>query len=265
MTTQPHTPTPRRPRPADLTVDADVLDSYTGKVPRHVAVIMDGNGRWATSRGMPRIRGHHAGADSVRRTVEACRYLGVEVLTLYAFSSQNWARPEDEVTGLMTLFDLYIRRERKRLNKNDVRLKVIGDLDRLSPKLRSAIGELEDHLAHNDELLLQVAVSYGGREEIVRAAKILAAAAARGEIDPEDIDESTFSSMLYTAGQPDPDLVIRTSGELRVSNFLLWQLAYSEFHVTETLWPDFDEHHFVDALNAFGHRERRFGKTSAQV
>ena len=226
---------------------------------------MDGNGRWATSRGMPRLRGHHAGADSVRRTVEACRYLGVEVLTLYAFSSQNWARPEDEVAGLMTLFDLYIRRERKRLNKNDVRLRVIGDREKLSPKLRSSIADLEGHLAHNSELLLQVAVSYGGREEIVRAARLLAEAAIRGEIDPSEIDESIFSSMLYTGGQPDPDLVIRTSGELRVSNFLLWQLAYSEFHVTETLWPDFDERHFVEALNAFGNRERRFGKTGAQV
>lgn len=265
MTTQPHTPAPARDIPADLTIDAGVLDGYTGPVPRHVAVIMDGNGRWATSRGMPRIRGHHAGADAVRRTVEACRYLGVEILTLYAFSSQNWARPEDEVTGLMTLFDLYIRRERKRLNKNDVRLRVIGDRDKLSPKLRSSIADLEGHLAHNDELLLQVAVSYGGREEIVRAARLLAEAAARGEIDPSDIDESTFSAMLYTGGQPDPDLVIRTSGELRVSNFLLWQLAYSEFHVTDTLWPDFDEHHFVHALDAFGHRERRFGKTGAQI
>ncbi len=252
-------------RPVHLSVDEQALKAYAGEVPRHVAVIMDGNGRWAQARGMIRLRGHQEGANAVRRTVESCRYLGVEVLTIYAFSSQNWGRPEDEVSGLMSLFDLYIKRERKRLMENHVAIRIIGDRSRLSDKLNRAIAQLEAETAPGALMTLQIAVSYGGREEIVRATQRLAQAVARGELDPAQIDESLFGQCLYTAGMPDPDLVIRTSGELRVSNFLLWQLAYSELHVTEVLWPDFDEHHLLSALNAYSQRERRFGKTSAQL
>lgn len=248
-----------------LTADEDVLARYEGHVPRHVAMIMDGNGRWATQQGMKRIRGHHEGAESVRVAVESCRYLGVEALTLYAFSSQNWSRPEDEVTGLMTLFDLYIKKERTRLIENGIRLKVIGDRSRLSKRLQKAVGKLEEQSAHNDGMLLQVAVSYGGREEIVRAVRELAAEVAAGRLDPQAIDADAIDQHLFTAGVVDPDLVIRTSGEFRVSNFLLWQIAYAEFYVTETLWPDFREPELLDAFRSFAARERRFGKTGAQV
>lgn len=253
------------PESIQLSVDEQVLKGYQGQVPRHVAVIMDGNGRWATSRGMRRIRGHQEGANAVRRVVESCRYIGVEVLTLYAFSSQNWGRPEDEVTGLMTLFDLYLKKERKLLLDNQIRLKVIGDRSRLSGKLQRAISELEERSAQDYVMTLQVAVSYGGREEIVNAAQLLARAVQQGQITPEQIDASLFERCLYTAGIPDPDLVIRTSGEQRISNFLLWQLAYSEIHITEMLWPDFDEHALIAAFTSFDQRERRFGKTSAQI
>lgn len=266
MTIEPTAPSTPEEEPAGtLTIDEQALTRFQGRVPRHVAIIMDGNGRWAQQRGMRRIRGHHAGAQSVRRLVEACRYLGVEVLTLYAFSEQNWSRPQDEVSGLMTLFDFYIKRERVRLEKNGVRMRVIGDRDKLSERLRGAIQGLEEYTAHNDKLLLQVAVSYGGREEIVRASRLLAQAVADGQLRPEDITEEVFERCLFTAGTPDPDLIIRTSGELRVSNFLLWQIAYAEIHVTDVLWPDFDEAQFVLALESFDRRERRFGQTGSQV
>lgn len=254
-----------QPLRADLEVDADLLDRYTGSVPQHVAIIMDGNGRWAKARGMQRIRGHHQGAHSVRHVVEACRYLGVKTLTLYAFSEQNWGRPQDEVSGLMTLFDIYIKRERKRLIKNNVGLKVIGDLSRLSPKLRKAIDELEAATAPGAKMTLQVAVSYGGREEILLATRALAAQVARGEITPEEITEEAFSAALYTANQPELDLMIRTSGELRLSNFLLWQVAYAELFVTETLWPDFDVTSLLEAFESYSQRERRYGKTGEQI
>lgn len=249
----------------DLSVDEELLKSYDGSVPRHVAIIMDGNGRWATSRGLKRIRGHHEGAHAVRRVVESCRYLGVEVLTVYAFSSQNWSRPETEVSGLMTLFDIYIRRERKRLIKNQVALRVIGDRSKLSPKLQRSIADLEEATAPGAKMTLQVAVSYGGREEILRATRALAKDVAEGRLDPEAIDEDAFNAYLYTAGQPDPDLIIRTSGEVRVSNFLLWQLAYAEIYVTDTLWPDFDEEGLIKAFACFDDRERRFGLTGQQL
>lgn len=248
-----------------LSVDEELLAAYDGPVPRHVAMIMDGNGRWAQARGWKRIKGHRAGADSVRTVVESCRYLGCDVLTLYAFSSQNWGRPEDEVSGLMTLFNLYIRKERKRLIENGIRLHVIGDRSRLSGKLRRAVEQLERDSADNREMLLQVAVSYGGREEIVSAVRTIAARVEAGELAPEAIDEQTIADHLYTAGVPDPDLVIRTSGEYRVSNFLLWQVAYSEFHITDVMWPDFREPDLLNAFHSFGNRERRFGKTRAQI
>lgn len=249
----------------DLTVNKEVLESYDGPVPRHVAVIMDGNGRWANKRGMRRIRGHHEGANAVRRTVESCRYLGVEALTLYAFSSQNWSRPLDEVTGLMTLFDIYIKKERKRLINNGIALRVIGDRGRLSDKLQKAVGKLEEESAGNDGMTLQVAVSYGGREELVRAFQNIAGDVQQGAIEPAEITAELIESQLYTQGIPDPDLVIRTSGEMRVSNFLLWQIAYSELFVTDVLWPDFGEEHLVEAFKSFAGRDRRFGKTGAQA
>lgn len=249
----------------DLTVNEALLSNYEGAVPSHVAVIMDGNGRWAKKQGKMRLKGHHAGADAVRRTVESCRYLGVDILTLYAFSSQNWGRPKQEVSGLMTLFDVYIKKERRRLLENGIRLQVIGDRSKLSAKLQGAIANLEAESAANTAMTLQVAVSYGGREEILMATRQLASAVAKGTLKPDEIDEALFSASLYTAGRPDPDLVIRTSGEERVSNFLLWQIAYSEFHFTETLWPDFDEACLLEAFQDFSRRQRRFGKTGEQV
>ena len=249
----------------DLTVNESLLEQYDGAVPRHVACIMDGNGRWAQGRGLKRLRGHRAGAKSVRCVVESCRYLNVDVLTLYAFSSQNWQRPRGEVSGLMKLFDIYIKKERRRLVKNGIRLRVIGDRSRLSDKLQGAIAALEAESASNDAMLLQVAVSYGGREEILRACRRLATAAAAKELDPDAIDERMFSRHLYTGGLPDPELVIRTSGENRISNFLLWQIAYSELYFTETLWPDFNEAELLKAFADFSRRQRRFGKTAEQV
>lgn len=250
---------------SQLHVDRDVLNGYDGPIPRHVGVIMDGNGRWAQNRGLPRIKGHHEGANAVRRLVESCRYLGVEVLTLYAFSSQNWGRPEDEVKGLMTLFDVYIKRERDRLIANGVQMKAIGDRTKLGERLQKAISKLETDTAPNAKMTLQVAVSYGGREEIVRAVQRLGEEIEAGKLAAKDIDESDIERNLYTGEVPDPDLVIRTSGEMRISNFLLWQIAYAELYVTDVLWPDFDEVHFVEALRSFTSRERRYGKTSAQT
>lgn len=250
---------------SDLTVDENLLDTYDGAIPGHVAIIMDGNGRWARSRGLPRIRGHRAGADSVRAVVESCRYLGVDVLTLYAFSSQNWERPEQEVTGLMTLFEVYIQKERRRLLDNDIRLAVIGDRTKLPGALVASIEELEDDSSANREMTLQVAVSYGGREEILQACRDIAGEVDAGRASPQEIDEEFFEDFLFTGPRPDPDLVVRTSGEKRLSNFLLWQVAYSELYFTDTLWPDFDEGELLTALRSFSDRERRFGKTGQQL
>ncbi len=248
-----------------LSIDKDVIDEYQGPVPKHIGVIMDGNGRWARERGMMRIRGHHAGAKTVRTIVESCRYLGCQALTLYAFSAQNWGRPEDEVKGLMSLFDLYIKKERKTILDNGIQLRVIGKRARLGPKLIKAIEGLEEVSRHNSDMVLQVAVSYGGREEILRAAKEIARLAKEEDLDLDDINEEMFSSKMYSPDLPDPELIIRTSGEFRVSNFLTWQSAYSEFYVSDLYWPDFNEQEFVKGLNSFGGRERRFGKTGEQV
>lgn len=248
-----------------LSVDRELLESYHGAVPKHVGVIMDGNGRWANERGMVRIRGHHAGAKAVRAVVESCRYLGVEALTLYAFSAQNWGRPEDEVTGLMSLFDLYIKKERRTILDNGVQLRVIGDRSKLSPNLVKAIEDLEDVSRDSSDMVLQVAVSYGGREEIIQAVKRIAQEVSADELTLDGITEQLISNYMYSPDVPDPDLVIRTSGEFRVSNFLLWEIAYAEFFVTDVLWPDFNEHKLLEAFNAFSDRERRFGKTGAQI
>jgi len=227
--------------------------------PTHIAIIMDGNGRWAESRGLPRIAGHKRGADAVRRTLEAAGRMGVSFLTLFGFSSENWNRPEGEVGDLMGLLRLYLRSEIDALNDKGVRLRVIGDRSRFDRDIVDLIDRAESETAGNGRITLVLALSYGGRQEIVRAAQDLARRAAAGEVDPDAVDEAMFSDCLQTAGIPDPDLLIRTSGEERISNFLLWQLAYTELVFTDVLWPDFDEKEFSAAIDAFNRRERRYG------
>jgi undecaprenyl diphosphate synthase len=234
------------------------------QVPRHVAVIMDGNGRWARKKGHPRVFGHKYGAERVREIVEQAGHLGVQVLTLYAFSDENWFRPLEEVGAIMHLLEHYLRKERQALLEKNVRFQVIGDLSRLSPHLRKLIEETRQMLSNNDGLTLCVAISYGGRAEIVRAMRRIAEQVASGELRPDDIGPDLISQNLDTAGLPDPDLMIRTSGELRLSNFLLWQSAYTEFYFSEVMWPDFDRYEFKKALDAFGSRERRYGNTNSK-
>ena len=229
------------------------------QVPRHVAVIMDGNGRWAKARLLPRIIGHQRGSDAVRRVVEAAADFGIEYLTLYAFSSENWKRPMDEVGDLMGLLRLYLRRDLAELHANGVRLKVIGDRRRLPADLMSLIEQAETQTQANQRLTVTLAISYGGQDEIVNAARRLAEEAAAGRLDPATIDCNLFASRLETAGIPDPDLVIRTSGEKRLSNFLLWQAAYAEFIFVDTLWPDFGRDELMSAIREFQARDRRFG------
>ncbi|RJF87438.1 isoprenyl transferase [Oleomonas cavernae] len=229
------------------------------QVPRHVAVIMDGNGRWAKARLLPRIIGHQRGSDAVRRVVEAAADFGIEYLTLYAFSSENWKRPMDEVGDLMGLLRLYLRRDLAELHANGVRLKVIGDRQRLPADLMGLIEQAETQTRANQRLTVTLAISYGGQDEIVNAARRLAQEAAAGQLDPATIDCNLFASRLETAGIPDPDLVIRTSGEKRLSNFLLWQAAYAEFVFVDTLWPDFGRDELMSAIREFQARDRRFG------
>ena len=227
--------------------------------PRHVAIIMDGNGRWAKARGLPRTAGHKRGAEAVRRTVEAARDMGISYLTLYAFSSENWKRPAGEVTDLMGLLRLYLRNEIANLNKNGVRLKVIGERGRLGRDIIGLIEHAESKTAGNIALTLTLALSYGGRHEIVEAARSLAVDVAAGRLAAEAVDEAAFARRLYTAGTPDPDLLIRTSGEKRISNFLLWQCAYAELVFLDVLWPDFGRDELERAVQDFHRRERRFG------
>ncbi len=231
------------------------------RLPRHIAVIMDGNGRWAASRRLPRIEGHRAGTDAVRETVETAARLGVSVLTLYAFSMENWKRPDAEVSALMGLLKHYLRLELKTLLQNDIRFRVIGEPTRLSPEIRSELAQAEDRTRDNRGMTFNIALSYGGRAEIVEAAR----RAIRQGLSPESLDEESFASLLYTAGQPDPDLLIRTSGELRVSNFLLWQIAYAEIWVTEALWPDFRARHLLEAVVDYQKRDRRYGAIASQA
>jgi undecaprenyl diphosphate synthase len=230
------------------------------RLPRHVAVIMDGNGRWAAQRHLPRVEGHRAGIESVRDTVESSARLGIGVLTLYAFSVENWKRPETEVGALMGLLRQYLRLELKTLLKNNIRFRVIGQPDRLSPEVLEELRAAETRTAVNTGMVFNIALSYGGRAEIVDAAK---RAIASG-VSAADLDEDRFASFLYTAGQPDPDLMIRTSGEMRVSNFLLWQIAYAEIWVTDTLWPDFRCKHLLEAILDYQKRDRRYGAVSSQ-
>ena len=233
--------------------------------PVHVAVIMDGNGRWANERSKPRHAGHRAGVKSVRATVEHAARRGVQHLTLFAFSSENWGRPADEVSSLMGLFVEALQREVEELHRNKVRLEFIGDLERLNAGLRKKMAAAEATTAGNDGLHLVVAVAYGGRWDIVEAARRVAEQVATGDINAADIDEQSIAAHLQLAGVPDPDLLIRTGGEQRISNFLLWNLAYAELWFTDTLWPDFDESEFDRALAFFAKRQRRYGHTGAQL
>ncbi len=234
-------------------------------LPRHVAIIMDGNGRWAQQRALPRLQGHRVGKDSVRAVVEMSRKLGIRYLSLYAFSTENWQRPPREVDGLMSLLRRYLASELGRMMKNNIRLLAVGSLRRLPPAVREALRAAIVATKGNTGLTVILAVSYGSREEITRAVRALARRVRRGELAPEQITPALLGRHLDTAGVPDPDLLIRTSGELRVSNFFLWQLAYSELFVTETLWPDFRERDYLQALGFFQQRQRRFGRTAEQV
>jgi undecaprenyl diphosphate synthase len=229
------------------------------EVPRHVAIIMDGNGRWAKERGLPRLEGHRAGAESVREVMEACIELGVEYLTLYAFSSENWSRPATEVGALMGLLDRFLDEKAKDLDRQNVRLLAIGQLDRLPVKTRALIERIKARTANNTTMTLVLALSYGGREEIVTAARSLASDAVEGKISPDDIDGELFASRLQTAGIPDPDLLVRTSGEMRVSNFLLWQISYAEIVIVKKFWPNFRQGDLFETVQEYQRRHRRFG------
>ncbi|AIO46842.1 MULTISPECIES: polyprenyl diphosphate synthase [Burkholderia] len=235
-----------------------------GVVPRHIAIIMDGNGRWATERRLPRVAGHTRGVDAVRAVVEGCARAGVEYLTLFAFSSENWRRPNDEVSFLMRLFITALEREVGKLHANGIRLRVVGDLDRFEPRIRELIRRAETKTARNTRLTLTIAANYGGRWDILQATKKLVEQAVREGREIE-VTEDAFAPHLAMAYAPEPDLFIRTGGEQRVSNFLLWQLAYAEFYFTDKYWPDFDGAALADAMASYTERERRFGRTSAQL
>jgi undecaprenyl diphosphate synthase len=235
----------------------------SGDVPRHVAVIMDGNGRWARERSRPREFGHRAGMRAVRATVEAAQDAGVEFLTLFAFSQENWHRPQGEVRALMALLELYVRREQRELKEKGVEVRVIGDLSRLGPRTRGALEGIVEHTLGGSRMRLTLAISYGARTEIVHAARRLAERVQNGTLVPAEIDQALFAENLYAPDLPDPDLLIRTSGELRISNFMLWQLAYTELHITDVLWPDFGPGHLHRAILDYQRRERRFGRVLA--
>lgn len=229
------------------------------EIPRHIAIIMDGNGRWAKDRGKPRREGHRVGAASVEAALETCGEIGVEYLTLYAFSAENWKRPETEITALMGLMTHFLKEKTPKLMANNIRLQVIGQIDRLPESNRAALEKTIAKTVNNDGLTLVVALSYGSREEIVEAARKLMEKAVAGEVDPVKLDNELFAQHLDTAGIPDPDLLIRTSGEFRISNFLLWQISYAEIVITNTFWPDFRRQHLLDAIGEYQSRQRRFG------
>ena len=234
-------------------------------LPAHVAIIMDGNGRWAQARGMNRLEGHKAGAESVRIITRAARRLGLKYLTLYTFSFENWNRPRLEVEGLMLLLRRYLEGEVDEMMENGLRLNAIGDLDRLPKATRKLLDKTMDRTAGNSEMVLSLALSYGGRVEILDTCRRIAEECLAGKLSPQDIDEAAFAQRLYTRGIPDPDLMIRTGGECRISNFLLWQIAYAEIYMTAKYWPDFDEAEFTAALVDYQGRQRRFGRTGEQV
>jgi len=235
------------------------------RIPQHLAIIMDGNGRWAQRRHLPRILGHRKGVETVQAVVDECLALEIRYLTLYAFSSENWGRPSDEVDALMGLLGTFLQRELNQMVSRGIRLRAIGELERLPRNIRSILDEITARTADHQQLVLTLALSYGGRNELVRAARSLARDVADGRLIPEDIDEERLATALDTVGLPDPDLLIRTSGETRLSNFLLWQAAYAEFVFLEVLWPDFSAKHLRAALAEFARRERRFGLTRAQL
>jgi undecaprenyl diphosphate synthase len=235
------------------------------KLPRHIAIIMDGNGRWAKKHAMGRIRGHRKGAQAVNTTVTACREIGIQYLTLFAFSSENWGRPSEEVHALMNLLTEYLEKEASRLQKQEIRLATIGNTEKLDDSVREKLLEVVDLTKNNRKMTLTLALSYGSRDEILQAVKIIAERSRTGNILPADIDQKTFSSCLFTGNLPDPDLLIRTSGEYRMSNFLLWQCAYSELYFTDVLWPDFGKDDLLKAISIYQRRERRFGLTSEQI
>lgn len=244
--------------PTDLNIDS-------ARIPRHVAIVMDGNGRWAEKRSKPRLYGHKVGADSVREVVEIAGEIGVEVLTLYAFSSENWNRPDREVNGLMTILKNYLVSELQRMLKNDIRLTCLGELERLPESVRKVLTDVIDKTKHNNSLVLNLALSYGSRDEITHAVREIAEQCRLGQIDSKKISHQTVADHLYTAGLVDPDLLIRTGGEQRLSNFLLWQASYAEIVFSEIMWPDFRKDSFLDAVHEYQIRERRFGKIGAQL
>lgn len=244
-------PTILRELPADLKHD---------RLPRHVAVIMDGNGRWAKKRGLPRIMGHRRGVDTLKDILRCCKDWGIQALTAYAFSTENWGRPLEEVDFLMTLFERVLRRELREMMEEDVQIRFVGNLDALPTSLQQEIERSMEQTRQNQSIQFTVATNYGGRQEIIKACRDIAEKVQQGHLQPDQIDEALFEHHLYTAGICDPDLLIRTSGEMRISNFLLWQVAYAELYVTETLWPDFDRTEFHRALSAYQQRDRRFGK-----
>jgi undecaprenyl diphosphate synthase len=240
-------------------------DLLRERMPRHVAVIMDGNGRWAKRRAMPRIMGHRKGVDVLKDLLRCCRDWGIEALTAYAFSTENWGRPTEEVEFLMTLFERVLRKELREMMKENVQIRFVGNLEMLPNSLREEIDRAVEETRVNTGIQFTIATNYGGRQEILQACRSIAAAAKDGTLALEDIDESIFERNLYTSGICDPDLLIRTSGEMRISNFLLWQMAYAEIYVTDTMWPDFDRVQFHTALRDYQSRERRFGKVGIQL
>jgi undecaprenyl diphosphate synthase len=242
---------------------APVIDP--ARIPRHVAIIMDGNGRWAQQRHQPRLFGHKAGVESVRAVVETARKIGVDILTLYAFSSENWKRPVSEVSGLMSFLKSYVQAELSRMLQNDIRLTCIGELDRLPVDVREVLEHAQAETALNKKLVLNLALSYGARSELTRAMRKIATACTAGTLQVDEISEELISAYLDTAGMVDPDLLIRTGGEARLSNFLLWQASYSEIYFTDVMWPDFRSEAFLKAIADFQQRERRFGRISAQL
>lgn len=244
---------------------ASAEEGSTSKLPRHVAFIMDGNGRWATARGLPRTEGHRQGLEALRRTIRYAGKIGIEVVTIYSFSSENWRRPETEVSFLMGLLRRFVQRDLSELHDANVRIRIIGGRSDLEPGILALLEEAEDLTKNNTGLNLVVAFNYGARAELVRAAQSLTQKVLSGEMRPEDISEAAISRALDTGGLPDPDLIVRTSGEMRLSNFLLWQAAYSEFYFCDQHWPDFDEAAFDEAISCFGSRQRRYGGLDAKV
>ncbi len=245
-----------------MTSDALRQLLQNGQVPGHVAIIMDGNGRWARQRGLPRHAGHREGMKSVREAVEGSIEAGIGTLTLFAFSTENWNRPPREISALMALLELYARKEKEELRQQGVEVKVLGELDRLGTMTRRAVDSIMEETAGGENLRLNLMISYSGRREIIHGARLLAEAVAEGRLSPEDIDDEHFQETLFTRGIPDPDLLIRTSGEMRISNFMLWQLAYTEIHITPVLWPDFTRQDLFTAVLDYQRRERRFGRVT---